>query len=828
MSQSRQLAAIMFTDIVGYTALMGKDSAKALELVRINKEIQKPLVEKHHGQWLKEMGDGALAKFGTALDAVNCSIEIQEIARGKLDAKLRIGLHLGDITIENDDVYGDGVNVASRLESIADPGGIYISESIEKAIQGQTNVQTKYLGEIKLKNVVYGVRTYALQGVGLATPEVKDEKGLTDHFWAEIQRRSVLRATLTYIVVAWLLLQIGSLAFPALGLPSTGMTILSAMLVIGFPVAVYLAWNYERSPEGFVRTTSKESLRNPYSVKQRKPLTSNLIIGVLFLVIILIYLYPQYFSRSQSQTTNISVSDKSLAVRHFDNLTMDEENQHYADGVMEAILNHLSKIEDLRVTSRTSMEQYRDSKKTIPEIAQELGVAYILEGSFQRVGERIRVTTQLIDGTTDEHVWSEQYTEPFTDIFDLMTSIAVDVAEQLEATITPEEENRITTIPTIDLDAYDLYLRGREYFIRYISGRDQEDLLNAEKLYKSAIDLDSIFALAYVGLGEISNERRGDFLNLSNLSINAESYIDSILYFVSQAIAVDPDLAEAYSLRGIYYAANGQVEKAIQDQEKASELNPNLVEPYIRMAQILHYQKSDPVRAYSYLKKAQGLEKNGILLPLILENLGHVYRDVGEYEKSEQYLRRALQLQPDAYYRYIFLLWLHCVQGKFDEALLYADTVCIRKPKSLRCYQAYGDVYSFLKEYDIALKYWALVNEMEAALGIENKRNDINEAYIYMKTGRTTEGTKMLNGLMEHWKENPWRLAEVYAAMGENGKALKQLELTSANISIVDFLPHYHVFEGLWDDPNFKKFIERNKKRKAKAQREIQLLDKAG
>ena len=129
---SRQLAAIMFTDIVGYTALMGKDSVKALELVRRSKEIQKPLVEKHNGKWLKEMGDGALAKFGTALDAVNCAVNIQETARAKLDGKLRIGIHLGDITIENEDVYGDGVNVASRLESIADPGGIYISESIEK------------------------------------------------------------------------------------------------------------------------------------------------------------------------------------------------------------------------------------------------------------------------------------------------------------------------------------------------------------------------------------------------------------------------------------------------------------------------------------------------------------------------------------------------------------------------------------------------------------------------------------------------------------------------------------------------------------------------
>ena len=122
----RQLAAIMFTDIVGYTALMGKDSAKALELIRISKDIQKPLVEKHNGKWLKEMGDGAMAQFRTALDAVNCSIEIQKTARGELDAKLRICIHLGDVTVEEHDVYGDGVNVASRLESIADAGGIYI------------------------------------------------------------------------------------------------------------------------------------------------------------------------------------------------------------------------------------------------------------------------------------------------------------------------------------------------------------------------------------------------------------------------------------------------------------------------------------------------------------------------------------------------------------------------------------------------------------------------------------------------------------------------------------------------------------------------------
>jgi class 3 adenylate cyclase len=203
MTQTRQLAAIMFTDIVGYTALMGKDSNKALELVRISKEIQKPLVEQHNGKWLKEMGDGAMAQFASALDAANCAIAIQKSARAELDAKLRIGIHLGDVQLEDNDVYGDGVNVASRLESIADPGGIYISESIEKAIRGQTNIQATDLGEIRLKNVDYGVRTYAIQGVGLPLPEAnnKHQKSFVFHTkWVAAISTILLVATTAYII----------------------------------------------------------------------------------------------------------------------------------------------------------------------------------------------------------------------------------------------------------------------------------------------------------------------------------------------------------------------------------------------------------------------------------------------------------------------------------------------------------------------------------------------------------------------------------------------------------------------------------------------------
>jgi class 3 adenylate cyclase/TolB-like protein len=395
MESKRQLAAIMFTDIVGYTAMMGKDSSKALELVRINRKIQKPLVEKHGGKWLKEMGDGAMAQFNTALDAVNCAVEIQRISRADFDADLKIGIHLGDITIENDDVYGDGVNVAARLESICDPGGIYISESIEKAIQGQTDIQAKYLGEVKLKNVTYGVRTYAVQGVGLPVPEIKENQQLKGHFWAEVHRRGLVRTGATYLVLSLLAVLLLPYAESMVNLPHWAGTALLGILIVGFPLAMFLAWTYERSPAGFVRTTSQQSWQNPYKGSQRKPLTSNAIIAGMTLIIAGMYLYPRYLSGDQSEDS--LVTDKSIAVLPFKDDSPDKDNQYFSDGMMDEILNHLQKIADLGVKSRTAVEIYRDSPKSFATIAGELDVAFILEGAVRKYGENFRITTQLID-----------------------------------------------------------------------------------------------------------------------------------------------------------------------------------------------------------------------------------------------------------------------------------------------------------------------------------------------------------------------------------------------------------------------------------------------
>ena len=560
MPQSRQLAAIMFTDIVGYTALMGKDSKKALELIEVSKQIQQPLVEKHNGEWLKEMGDGALAKFGTALDAVNCAVEIQELARAKFDGKLRIGIHLGDITNLNQEVYGDGVNIASRLQSTADPGGIYISESIEKAIRGQSEVQAKYLGEINLKNVDYGVRTYAIQGIGLPTPEIKEDKGLSGHLWAEILRRGILRAAITYLLVATAMILLWNLVqYWGFNLPHWSMSILIAMLGIGFPLAAYLAWNFERSPQGFVKTSSTASWRNPYETTQRKPLTGNLIISALVLIIIGMYSYPRMV-----HSKNPASHEKSIAVLSLD-VIGDTEGVYFAEGVREEILNHLSLIEDLNVKSRSVIDRLEASTITTDELVKQLRLTHYLEGSANKVGDKIRVTVQLIDAFTNDHIWAESYDHSYNNLLSTQSEIAKKVADAMQINISPEVTKKIDKKPTDSPQAWDNYLQAEHFWRKYAALRKPADLKNMVGFLKMAIDKDPNFALAYSRLAmaylqvPFDPEVVFDFTN-----------VDSVLALCDRAIELDSTSGDPYLRRAEYHAYITQdTSLAIKDYKTA-------------------------------------------------------------------------------------------------------------------------------------------------------------------------------------------------------------------------------------------------------------------
>ena len=583
---TRQLAAIMFTDIVGYTSLMGKDSAKALELVRVSKDIQKPLVEKHNGKWLKEMGDGSLSSFNSALDAVNCSIEIQESARAKFDGKLRIGIHLGDITIEEGDVYGDGVNVASRLESIADPGGIYISDAIEKAIRGQTDVQAKYLGEVKLKNVSYGVRTYALQGEGLPAPSTK----------LELKRKNISRSGWIYMIIAFLVISL-SVYFFAL---------------------------------------NNNQLR---------------------------------LLRFQDNQKKLAESIKSIAILPFSNFTGDSEKDFLSAGIHDALISAMGQVGAIRVISRTSTLSYANSKKTMQQIASELNVDAIIEGSLLSADEIIRVQIKLINPFPDElQLWSQAYDVSLDNLLNVYGKMIQSIAKEVNITLSPEEEILLKKSRTVDSDAYEAYLKGK-YSMGLLS---QEGIQAAMGYFNQSIEIDPDFAPAYGGLAGIwAFLKQMDF-------VSGDDANPHIITNLNKAFDLDSTLADVYywdAIKKVWTDFNW--EGGEQAFLKSLELNPNFSEcralfSHLLMclsrwdeskAQMMQALENDPNNPFikvlhlildmnleehdSVIVKAIPLQKNMPTNPLINLALIISYTRTEQYDLVVEQVKLKVELETD-------------------------------------------------------------------------------------------------------------------------------------------------------------------------------------
>lgn len=764
-NQSRQLVAIMFTDIVGYTALMGKDSNKALALVRQSVQIQKPLVEKHKGLWLKEMGDGAMAQFGSALDAVNCALEIQRTSRADFEADLRIGIHLGDITIENNDVYGDGVNVAARLESIADPGGIYISESIEKAIRGQGSIQAKYLGESQLKNVDYGVRTYAIQGVGLPVPDLKKDKELSGRIFAEIKRRGVIRAGIMYMLISLLLVLLQPLVSTWISFPGSFSTILLTFLGIGFPIAVYLAWRYERSPEGFVRSNSLQSWQNPLKSGKRKPLTSNIIMGSLAMVILILLAYPEkkLISHKVESLPEISTNDPSIAVLPFIDMSQGKDQEYFSDGMMEEILNHLYKIGDLRVTSRTSSMQYKNSTKSIREIGKELGVAHILEGSVRKDQDKVRITVQLIDVNTDAHLWAENYDREFKNVFSIQSEVAQQIAKFLKAEISPEVEKILRVPLTNNTEAYNLYLKARS-----LPFSNDE----AIKMLHEAIKLDPNFSNAYLLVG---------------IRLQAGATL------LADGEGMDPNRAWLISKPYI---------------QKALEIDPNNGFAHERMAwSLLWFEWNFKAAEKEYLETKR-IYPNYTWTDYLLA--------IGNFEEAVRDADLGIEFDPTSPTTWSGKILSQYFASQHDEVLttinsaLMDSTIKFRELviiESLRVWMYLGMYKEVIGSIEKLIDQYPEINPPRRLLAI------ISISYLHL--GKMENSNEYLNMLIEKSKINAggspsFYIAMIYSQKGEIDEAFKWLEKSYQDHEVeMYWLKVEPPFEPIRSDPRYQEMLDK-------------------
>jgi len=524
-TEQRRLAAIMFTDMVGYTALSQRNEPLALELLEEHRRILRSIFPRFNGTEIKTIGDAFLVEFQSALEAAQCALEIQRtLAKRNPDVssehriELRIGIHVGDVVHREGDVYGDGVNIASRIQPVAGIGGICISVDVERQIHHTLEARFEKLAPIELKNVEVPMDLFRI-----VLPWERDA-GLKP------ERREVRRQR--SIPVGW---------------------VVTAVLLL----IMIAAW----------------------------------------------FFFGRHMSSKRSAVAELPA--KSIAVLPFENLSRDPENEFFTDGVQDEILSDLAKVADLRVISRTSVMQYKaGAQRNLREIAQQLGVAHVVEGSVQRAANKVRVIAQLIDARNDVHLWAQTYDRDLADVFAIQSEIAKGIADQLQAKLSPAEKSAIEQRPTTDVTAFELYSRAKDLILN--------------------IGFSAIFA---------QNVRTGiDLLN--------------------QALARDPSffaaqcqLANAhdqlYSL-GVDHTPE-RLALAEVAVEAAFRLRPDAGEAHVARAVHLYRGYRDYDGALAELEIARRTLPND---PRIFEFTGYIARRRGQHEEGVRNLQRAVELDP--------------------------------------------------------------------------------------------------------------------------------------------------------------------------------------
>lgn len=585
---ARILVAIMFTDLAGYSVLMEKNEPQARKVMEHVRRIQEKSVLLHMGQIIKYIGDGSLIIFGSASDAVSCAIQIQKSLLKQPDILLRIGIHSGEAVVEKGDVYGDCVNIASRVENQAIPGSILITEKIYDEIKNLPEIKTKSLGNYQLKNISQPVQLFAVTNKGIKIPDTRKAS----------QIRSAISAAAESTTADKTLEAVLSRPIPGKKLRRILAMVFMAMIVIVLIFAVVMN-RFGKPPE------------------------------------------------------------KTIAVLPFVNLSDDPAQEYFSDGITDDIILHLHKIGGFKVTSRTSVMKYKKEDKSAGEIAKELGVNYVLEGSVRKEANQVLVTAQLIKARDDKHVWGEWYNAQLTEIFRIQSDIAGKIASALKTELTMEESRQINKIPTRNLQAYEFYLRGREYYFKYTPENNQI----AIQLYKESIARDSSFALAYAGLGNAY--ARQEFYTFQM------TWLDSAKLASERAIAIDPRLADGYKALAMVHDLRGNQKEAIHYNQKALNINPNHIQAWHNLG-VTYTETGELEKAVECYNKASQLDPNK---SSHLDNYGEIYYLLNEQEKAIQVFRKSLALIPDNVYSLLYQYKIYTVEMKSDKAIAISESI---------------------------------------------------------------------------------------------------------------------------------------------------------
>ncbi|MFI5154144.1 MAG: tetratricopeptide repeat protein [Chitinophagales bacterium] len=674
MSQSRQLAAILFTDIEGYTALMQENEHQAVRLIKHYDDSLNALVGLYHGRILNNYGDGSLCSFASVANAIDFAIDLQKELRKDPVVPLRVGLHIGEVFFEGDKALGDAVNVASRIQSLGQANTILFSKEVLDKVRNRPELKAVSLGHFHFKNVQEPIEVFALANEGLVVPKRQKMEG-------KLKEQS------------------------------------------GFKKKWILA------------------------------------ITVLAFVAIAILLYRELFGKLKFTGT-----EKSIAVLPFKYMSSDKENEWFSDGMTDDIITQLYKITSLRVMSRTSSMTYKASNKTIDKIAAELNVASLLEGSVEKLGNRLRINVQLIDGKSGVHIWAEIYDRNINDLFDIQTEVAQLIATQLNAKLTDSEKSRIAQKPTQSLEAYNQYSKGRYY---YNKGNDSA-FIAAINFFKKAVELDPSYAKAYSGLADCYSAR-----GYASTISPAEAFLTAERY-ASKALELDSTLAEPHTSLGyisFYFYWNWT--ESERHFQKAIALNPQYDLAYDSYAYYLTAMERFP-EAKENLDKAVTISPRSAKYAT---DMGFSFYYGHDFDQATKVLKSAIELNPKYVLSHIWLARVYQEQNMFKEAI---------------------------QEYQNSLKItprWAV-----PIGGI---------GYVYGISGQKAEAEKYLAKLKEYSSSQyitPYAVALVYTSLGDKDNAFQWLEKSFVDrTNWLVWLKLDRRWNPLKSDPRFDKLLERIK-----------------
>jgi len=627
-------------------------------------------------------------------------------------------------------------------------------------------------------------------------------------FFDELKRRNVIRVGIAYVVVAWLIMQFADVVLNNIEAPGWVFQVIMLLLAAGLPLALIFAWAFEMTPEGLKKEKDVDRSQSITPMTGKKLNNTILVLMALAIAYLLFDKFSgpaqpgtDHFSQqTSSQTTGANeksalspveaiaqasneakptVSRQSIAVLPFDNRSRNVDDEYFTEGIHDDLLTNLARIASLKVISRTSVNQYKETEKTIPQIAEELGVATVMEGAVQRSGNTVRINVQLIDAETDEHLWAEIFDRELTteNLFTIQSEISQRIANALEATLSPEETQRLNDFPTQSMEAYNAYLRGRQL----LPQRNTKDLAKAMESFEQAVELDPEFALAWVGIAESAG-----LLNVHG-TLNPDKMLQIIGNAVDHALEIDPNLGEAYVSQGVVFEQSGQREQAEAAYKRGIELSPNYATAYQWYSDLISRTFDRLQDSLALFQKAEQLDP---LSPVIKQNIAGLYSRMGRFDEAEAVFKQLISANPEFAPGMMTMGWALYGNGlgKLDEAIIMVQNANRIDP---------GKMTSLLIEY----AFWSALGDFQKAQAVYQQMEALDAGHYWVSAAQARSSIRQ--GRYAAAKEEGLFLQRNFDSLSVQNRAMRIMALSgdyeNAREILLKIKPRY-LDPGQWSD----------------------------